>query len=76
MTNYKNTGDEATSRLQKKFDWLKGSILNVATAVKTFAIAFLARWIVQWAKAVVKLAWDLEQAKIAFTTMLWSAEKS
>jgi tape measure domain-containing protein len=76
MTNYKNTGDEATSRLQKKFDWLKSSILNVATAVKTFAIAFLARWITQWAKAVVKLAWDLEQAKIAFTTMLWSAEKA
>ena len=35
MTNYKNTGDETTSRLQKKFDWLKSSILNVATAVKT-----------------------------------------
>jgi len=76
MTNYKNTGDEAISRLQKKFDWLKGSILNVATAVKTFAIAFLAKWIAQWSKAVVKLAWDLEQAKIAFTTMLWSAEKA
>jgi len=76
LNNLINTWDAGTSRLQKKFDWVGKSILNVWNAIMIAVAWFALRWLQQASRAVIKLAGDLEQAKIAFTTMLWSAEKA
>lgn len=76
LKNIETTGDPNVSRLQQKFDSLKWWILNATNAVKIFVWALVVKWIKDAGSAIIKLAWDLEQAKIAFTTMLWSAEKA
>ncbi len=72
LNNYVNTGDKDLSRLQAKFDWIKDSIIWVATLIKTALVTWF--WLA--IKSVVSLWANLEQTEVAFTTMLWSAEKA
>jgi len=76
MNNLVNTWSTWVSRLQNKFDWLKWSMINAWKAAKIFVSALIARWISRAATSIVTLAGNLEQAKIAFETMLGSAEKA
>lgn len=77
LNNLVNTGDPAVSRLQKKFDWLWWSVKNAFSNLLAFTwIASLAWWVVSLWKSIVSLSSNLEQAKISFTTMLWSAESA
>lgn len=57
-----NVKDEASKTMQS----IKGSIMNVTTVM-----AWLVSWVAWYS---VKMASDLEQTKIAFTTMTWSAK--
>jgi len=76
LNNLLNTWSKTTSRLQAKFSSLKWSILNAANAAKIFIAAMALRGVARAWSAIIKLAWDLEQAKISFTTMLWSADEA
>jgi len=77
LRNYVNTWDKDLSRLQTKFnqlwDWAKKMWEQLKKAlVAVWAIAGI-QAVAKW---VITLAGNLEQARIAFTTMLGSAEQA
>lgn len=76
LNNYLNTWNANVSRLQDKFNALWWAVKNIFGSIWSWAkgAAVGAIWAI--AKWVVNL-WDkLEQAKISFTTMLWSAREA
>lgn len=66
IDNVKNTHRRATDSI---WLWLKKLVPIVATV-------FAADRIIGFGKSIVQLWWQLEQTKVAFTTMLWSAERA
>jgi len=74
LNNFINTWDQWLSRLQAKFDWIWKWLQSMFT--RFVWVWTIIAWIWTLGKAVVKLWWDLEQARISFTTMLWSGEKA
>lgn len=74
LNNLVNTWDTWLSRLQAKFNGVWSSIKSAfSSMVSTVAIV---TWIAAVSKAIYNLTNNLEQNTIAFTTMLWSAEKA
>lgn len=83
LQNFLNTGDENLSRLQKKFNWIGWAISTAKIAIWSFLWSLASslftsavNWIKNFAESIVTLWARLEQTKIAFTTMLWSAEEA
>lgn len=75
LRNYVNTWDKDLSRLQAKFNWLWASARQAINDFwKTILWWALAVGIQRTASSVITLAGNLEQARIAFTTLTGSAE--
>lgn len=72
LQNFMRTWDVNKSALWQLFDSV-GSKAFWMSKIIWWAVA--GAFVYAWSKAV-DLAWNLEQAKIAFTTMLWSEEKA
>ena len=49
---------------------------SLKTIWKSLAALGIARWLFNIWQSSVKLAWNLQQAQVAFTTMLWSAQEA
>lgn len=78
--NFKNTWDQNISRLQTKFnqlwDEVKKTWLDFKWLWDTIIGAGIIAW-VQWlSNGVITLAWNLQQARIAFSTMIGSATEA
>lgn len=80
LNNYVNTGDKDMSRLQAKFNQVTGAIKEQGNAFLNFTKNFVALWVTAWLTKVtgwiISLASWLEQAKISFESMLWSAKEA
>lgn len=78
LSNLVNTGDKDLSRLQAKFNQVTDAIKNWGNAFATFTKNFAQLWISVWLTKVTNwviwLASGLEQAKVSFEKMLWSAK--
>lgn len=66
LNNFLNTWDINKSRLWVLFEWI-GSLWE--TLLSWWVIA----WVTALSNTVINLAWNLQQARIAFWVMLWSA---
>lgn len=65
--------NQATAELQK----MNSQITNIGKVIWWRAIwKTLLRWVKNVADEILTLWWNLEQAEVAFTTMLWSGEKA
>jgi tape measure domain-containing protein len=51
-----------------KFSWLASQVASASKVVGAFALWIWAMWL--------KIAWDFEQTRVSFETMLWSADKA
>lgn len=80
LNNYVNTGDKDMSRLQAKFNQITGAIKDQGNAFLNFSKNFIALWVTAWLTkftgGIISLASGLEQAKVSFTSMLWSAKEA
>lgn len=83
LQNFNNTGDEWLSRLQSKFNWIGWAVSTAKIAIGSFLWSLASslftsavNWIKNFAESIVTLWARLEQTKVAFTTMLWSAEEA
>lgn len=65
--------DRESKKITKSNDSLISSFKKLAPV---FAGAFVTHQVVQFWKSIIQLWWQLEQTKVAFTTMLWGAEEA
>ena len=64
-------------KIEKQVNQASNSIdSSIWNLWKALAWVWLVAWFKKVASSVMELAWNLEQAEVAFTTMLWSADKA
>jgi len=69
---YKNEIEKIGKEAQK-LSWQKWQLQSFA---EVFAGAWILAWVQSLSNWVITLAWNLQQARIAFGTMIWSASES
>ena len=75
-----NRASGTIDSVKKNMDDLQKQVDKTSWSVSTLWSALAWLWLTAWFKkiagSVLELAWNLEQAEVSFTTMLWSAEAS
>lgn len=73
LRNLENTGEKTKSRLGSLFDWVNAGASKFEEIIWWLGIT---AWISTLWNSVITLAWNLQQARIAFSTLVGSASKA